>query len=248
MRVERIGYEQCRSDKKRINAIYHANAIHYVVDGCGYYNGKLVTKGQCFLCHKNSRAEYYPDPKNPWTYYWIRFSEDGFDKFEAKCNFPYDGCFNFSHIDILEHLYHIYNDFGLEKINTDFSEKICELVVLLHSDYKYSSKNTQLVNIVKNYLNNNYYKKISIESLADKMNFSRGYLRYMFHKSEGMSIRQYLTNIRINRAKDLLKNSDYTITLIASSVGYDDIFQFSRFFISHVGCSPSKYRKKSRRE
>ena len=68
--------------------------------------------------------------------------------------------------------------------------------------------------------------------------FIRSFKRYM-----GVTPMQYVTSIRINKAKELLKNTNYSIQEISGLVGYENPLYFSRIFRKQIGCSPSGYRK-----
>ena len=249
LKIEKVGFEECDCNKTAINAIYPVNVIHYVVNGYGYFNGVRLEPGRAFICRKNTHIEYYPDKKEPWSYYWFRFDDDGFDVFERQCHLRGKLYFDFEETELLPLLYSIYNNFGFLGRKPHFEEKIYDLVLTIsRTDKEDLFSKHSLVEEIKEYISDNYQQKISITSLADRFHFSRGYLREIFYKSEGVSIREYLTNLRMDRARELLENSDYSISLIASSVGYDDIIQFSRFFLSHQGCSPSDYRKEFKRK
>ena len=50
--------------------------LHFVISGCGYFNGKKVTANQGFFIGPNELHEYHSDCENPWTYCWIIFSEE----------------------------------------------------------------------------------------------------------------------------------------------------------------------------
>jgi transcriptional regulator GlxA family with amidase domain len=65
----------------------------------------------------------------------------------------------------------------------------------------------------------------------------------MFKNEVGIPPKKYLSNLKINKAKELLAESDDPINLIASSVGFSDALSFSKFFRKELGISPSQYRK-----
>lgn len=73
------------------------------------------------------------------------------------------------------------------------------------------------------------------------MNFD--YLNRIFHRINGKSIFQYLTFVRINRAKELLATTDMKLWEIAEETGFSDQFYFSRQFKKHTGMSPTFYAK-----
>lgn len=71
----------------------------------------------------------------------------------------------------------------------------------------------------------------------DKAAFSR-----KFRKAYGVSPKEYLTSLRMNKAKEMLRTTNFEIKEIAASVGYRDQLYFSRLFSKKEGLSPSEYR------
>lgn len=79
--------------------------------------------------------------------------------------------------------------------------------------------------------------------LAKRLNYSESYLRYVFMKAGGVSLQKRINQIRLQKAKRLLKSTNESVTRIAFSLGFSDSNYFSTFFKKHVGASPLKYRK-----
>ncbi|MNF93724.1 HTH-type transcriptional regulator YesS [compost metagenome] len=95
------------------------------------------------------------------------------------------------------------------------------------------------------YLELQYTQTVSIEHLARSLGYHRTYLCKMFKQSTGLSPMQYLFNIRMERAKQLLETA-MTIDQVASSVGFNDALYFSKQFHKWSGSAPSVYRKELR--
>ncbi len=95
------------------------------------------------------------------------------------------------------------------------------------------------------YFNENFSTQINIEDYAKSQNMSVCWFIRSFRQYTGMAPMQYITSIRISKAKDLLENTDYNISEIASVVGYENPLYFSRIFRKTAGCSPSVYRKEN---
>jgi YesN/AraC family two-component response regulator len=103
------------------------------------------------------------------------------------------------------------------------------------------------VNRIINYLNENYEHKISLEQIAHNMYLSPVYISKIFKEETGESPINYLIKIRLEKAKDILLNSDNgCIKNIANQVGYDDVYHFSKLFKKYYGISPLYYRKQTR--
>jgi AraC-like DNA-binding protein len=105
------------------------------------------------------------------------------------------------------------------------------------------------VNRIINYLNENYEHKISLEQIAHNMYLSPVYISKIFKEETGESPINYLIKIRLEKAKDILLNSDGgSIKNIANQVGYDDVYHFSKLFKKYYGISPLYYKKKAMRK
>lgn len=92
------------------------------------------------------------------------------------------------------------------------------------------------------YLERNFDKKITLQSLSELFNVSVRQLNRYMGQEFGKSVIDVMHEIRICHAKHLLLESDEKVISIATMVGYEDPSFFSRLFFRHVGCSPSQYR------
>jgi AraC-like DNA-binding protein len=99
---------------------------------------------------------------------------------------------------------------------------------------------------VINYIENSFTEKIDLEKLSKIAGFSKGHFCRLFKRITGMSAIDYINNLRINKAFDLLKSSDLNITEIALSCGFSDSNYFSRIFKNHKKISPMQMKKQSR--
>ncbi len=105
------------------------------------------------------------------------------------------------------------------------------------------------VNRIINYLNENYENKISLEQIAHNIYLSPVYISKIFKEETGESPINYLIKIRLEKAKDILLNPDSgSIKSIATQVGYDDVYHFSKLFKKYYGVSPLYYKKRALRQ
>ncbi len=88
-----------------------------------------------------------------------------------------------------------------------------------------------------------YTEDISLTSLAAKYNISMGHLSKMIKERLQVNFSDYIASLRIQRAKELLRDESISIQEIAEIVGYNDYFYFTKVFKKVEGISPSKYRK-----
>ncbi len=106
-----------------------------------------------------------------------------------------------------------------------------------------SSNKTYIVNTIISYLNKNYMKKISLNKISKNMYLSPVYISKLFKEETGDSPINYLIQLRLEKAKEiLLNNENISIQDIAKTVGYDDAYYFSKLFKKYYGVSPSNYK------
>ena len=94
------------------------------------------------------------------------------------------------------------------------------------------------------YFNENYSQNISIEQYAASRSMSTSWFNRSFRSAVGTSPMKYILEVRIRNAQVLLETTDYSISDIASIIGYDNPLYFSRLFSRKFAMSPSEYRKK----
>ncbi len=95
------------------------------------------------------------------------------------------------------------------------------------------------------YINANYTSDIKIPDLAKMELLSVSHYTALFKKTMGVSPGQYIIQLRMDAACDLLSNSEFNVTQIASMLGFKDCYFFSRLFKNRMNISPLKYRKEN---
>ena len=116
------------------------------------------------------------------------------------------------------------------------------LASALVSEGNDDSCGSKYVDMAKRYRDANYFLDIRVEDLAEKIGVDRKYLRNLFTEYLGASTKDYIMSLRIERAKELLENSDTPVNSVALSVGYADALGFSKMFKKYTGLSPSEFR------
>ncbi|QOR67195.1 response regulator [Cytobacillus suaedae] len=95
------------------------------------------------------------------------------------------------------------------------------------------------------YLKKNYQYEINLQEIADSFYLSREYISRRFKQEFNETITDYLTRIRMEKAKEMLKNQQLKIYEIAYQVGYQNEKYFSKVFKKFVGCTPNEYRSQA---
>ena len=99
---------------------------------------------------------------------------------------------------------------------------------------------------ITNYFHENYMKKISIEEIAKSTYLSTTYITKIYKEITGDTPINYLINLRMEKAREILSEGHFSIQTVAKRVGYDDPYYFSKLFKKKFGYSPSTFKSQAR--
>lgn len=127
--------------------------------------------------------------------------------------------------------------------------KLTALLALLmkgagNAEKQIHSRRQQDLQRVKKYLDQNYQERITLSSLSDMFYIDKFYLARLFREQFGNSVNQYLIQVRITNAKNLLRSTDLPINEIGENCGMENTNYFCRIFKKHEGMSPGEFRKR----
>lgn len=231
------GWQYCKPGHSFGPAIRDFYEIHYVVSGKGYFeneNGVYeVTGGKYFIIRPGEKIFYRADDNDPWEYIWIGFNGNLSARFD---NIPDIG--DFSEAEIF---------FDIKNINEEKNEEFLasKLFMLYHIFFCREGRN-DLPAQVSNFINNSYMDNLRVEDIAEDFGISRVYLTKMFKERYGMTVKDYILQLKIDHAKKLLANG-YSVSETALLVGYNDQFVFSKIFKKTCGKSPSHFITKQKK-
>lgn len=132
------------------------------------------------------------------------------------------------------------NCYSLENYMSFFEQYFSEAALLIKQK---KEDHDHITDFVIDYLEKHYSEDIYLDLLADKLKISSGYLSSYFKEKIGMNFTEYLNEMRIDKAKQFLTNSNIKVQDIASKVGYTSINSFFRMFKKLTGVTPGEYRK-----
>lgn len=112
-----------------------------------------------------------------------------------------------------------------------------------HFGSKYSQKNVKDIHKIKEYIHKNYMHEITINTLSELISLSPNYISIIFKKGTGQTVTDYILSVRMENAKELLKDKDLKILDIAEMVGYENTNYFSTVFKKYCGMHPGKFRQ-----
>lgn len=114
---------------------------------------------------------------------------------------------------------------------------------LKHIEINSDRRNQQAIQNAAEYIQKNFRSKITIEDIARFVYLSPCYVSRIFKKGLGCTLMEYLTKVRVEEAKKMLKNPKYNVMKVAEESGFEDPAYFTRVFKKSEGITPSSYRQ-----
>ncbi|MEK3888278.1 response regulator transcription factor [Bacillus sp. FSL K6-3431] len=130
---------------------------------------------------------------------------------------------------------------SLRELQREARDELLEVTQTIHSMYFTLKKD--VIMTAKEYMEKNYQKPITLEEVGEMVQLSPHYFSKMFKVRTGSTFIDYLTEIRVEHAKELMRTHDKSIKEVCYAVGYNDPNYFSRVFKKMTGFSPSEYRQ-----
>ncbi len=126
-----------------------------------------------------------------------------------------------------------------------FLKELLHLLQDIYFDAKqiYSNDDSNRLNLAMQYIDKNYYRNITLQSISDHLALTPNYFCGWFKKTTGEKFSDVIIRYRIDAAKHMLTHSDKKIRDIAEEVGYAETVSFNRIFKKATGVTPSEYRE-----
>lgn len=125
----------------------------------------------------------------------------------------------------------------LSLMESDTTEKQRRITV-----YEYISQRKTLTKSIIEYLQQNMDQAVKLDDISSRFSYSLSSIKRIFKEETGFGILQYLNDLRMQKAKELLLHSDASISDIACALGFSNVYYFSSAFKKKWGVSPSKFR------
>lgn len=238
-----------------------SNLSSYLFFSITYGSGKLVYDGKNFSLNTGDMVfidcakpySHTTSPDNLWTLRWIHFYGSSlpaiYDKYCERGGRP---VFHPKHSDPFDHLWTQLMEMAGSsdyirdmKINAALNQLMVEIMAeSWHPENQDDlPKKKSFMVPIKQYLDDNFSEKITLDGLASQFYLNKYYLAKTFKEQYGQSINAYLLNLRITKAKQLLRFSEKTVEEIGFACGLGAAHYFSAKFKEVEGVPPSKYRE-----
>jgi AraC-like DNA-binding protein len=228
----------------------------YIVRGEGYFESsyckrtKLVS-GTMLIIFPNVWHTYMPNKDTGWEVYWLGFNGNMAKHFFSKTSFtPQQAILQIGFNEMLLSLFQQGIDIATAQ-KIAYQQMLAGITLgILHTIY-YAEKNSLLANTVitekinkaKTLMRNTNYDHLSIQQIAEELNMSYSWFRRVFKEYTGFSPTQYLIEIKIQNAKNLLRNTEQSVKAISFSLQFESTSYFVTLFKEKTGVTPMEYRK-----
>lgn len=238
-----IAHSNYFTERDGVDSFY----LVYTISGSGLlkYRNKeyMVKKDSVFLIDCIEYQYYHTVSKEPWEFYYVHFNG-----MNVKPFFDYfvrDGfdVLNLSDTSQIEKFFaDLFND------EMDFSQAYELMIsrditnILTYLLLLDKNKKNNFDTVIK-YIMQNYQSKISVDFLAKLSNLSKYHFIRSFKQQNNETPYEFITRYRVNKAKQLLGSTTYSVEKIATQVGFNDVNTFIRAFSKLMGVTPHQYRK-----
>ncbi|MCD8739993.1 AraC family transcriptional regulator [Mucilaginibacter roseus] len=238
------------------------NILIYCLQGKGYFiigDKKFEVNANQYImvAATDKYMRYWADAETPWTIYWVHFNGTdmhGFNNFlninnnKGAVTIP----FNAKAIELWKNMY--------DSLEMGYStENLCNANFCLYNfiaNFLFPERHidaardesTDVITLSINYMRANLDKKLTVDDMANQHKLSSSYFSIIFRKATGMPPIDYFINLKMQKACQLLFSEEIRIKTVASNLGYEDQYYFSRLFKKFMGMSPEQYRSTAKRD
>ena len=236
------------------------STLHFVLDGHGFLelSGRRyeLSAGDCFYIPGNEDKCYAPKEAAPWKYCFFTLEGNAVDEFFRNIGFSLT-----KPVQHIERNAQSIADTFAELIQTLYSSNDAASLFMMSALYKiaaYIRRETQspiphdanakhqLASQIKKCIESNYFDpNFNVGTICQMMFYSHSYLFQVFYSVNHISLKEYLLQVRLQKAAQLLEQTTLPVKAISESVGYVDYIHFTKIFTKKYGIHPTAYRKKN---
>lgn len=237
---------------------YQGFLFQYTIEGHGIYERQgtrhVMSKGNAFLITFPEESQYYLDANEPdtsWTYFYIHFSGPAAAPLFEKLRWLDKEAPGILSLELespaIRLFFNLFHQLQLSPQLGKYqgSEWLYSFLVQLLRDCEFptNKKSSPHVTASLNWLQLHYASALTLEDMSREIGISLPHLTRQFLKEQGMPPIQYLTQIRLEHALNLLLNTTLSVQEVATACGFTCGNYFAKVFKKVLQVSPSTYRK-----
>jgi len=254
------GHPQHHTFRWEYGRVLQEYQIIYLIKGNGLFESQSIQQrqihaGEMVLLFPNEWHRYKPLGPG-WHTYWAGFDGTSAQHLEKQQFFSRNN--PIMSIGYQEHIVRAFTDLvkagheergGHQQIMAGLLTKILGYTSALQHRQKFQRSNQEeIVRHAQILLVESIEKQIPIEDVAKALGLGYSYFRQLFKAYTGLAPGQYLIQLRLEKSKELLANSELPIKHIADQSGFESVHYFSRLFKQKSGVTPGGYRKMAKGE
>ncbi|HBN55186.1 MAG TPA: AraC family transcriptional regulator [Lachnospiraceae bacterium] len=235
--------------------------ILFVRSGTGFYiveeKKYPLQTGDIIICNEGVLHDDVPEHCQNLNTYCLTLTDVKITGLPKNCLARKDACPHIQALeysDMLENLFSIV--YTLLASDTEQTVETCsyiacgiltlvyEIALRSRTEPDHMDKKANLLSKeIKRYIDTHYNEDLTLKTIGEALHINPYYVAHVFKDNIGFSPIQYILHRRIGEAQSLLIHTEYSITTIASMVGYNNLSHFNSMFAKYVQMSPSEYRK-----
>ena len=229
--------------------------VIYITKGSGYFESEQLNRcevhaGSVLLLFPGVWHRYHPDSNTGWTEYYLGFKGSYIDQLVKHKFFSKDlPVMKVGKNKVIKHLFQEVFDL-VKQEKSGYQQNASGILVNLLGKIVYFSKNNAfdgemvaLVEKSKSLLNTQASGEVDWNELSNTLGISYSKFRKIFKSYVGMPPGQYLLQLKVSKARELLLQTNMPLNKIADSLGFRDQYYFNSLFRQKTGLSPGLYRK-----
>jgi len=235
-------------------------SLVFISKGEGFFEStniplRQIKEGNCFFLFPGTWHRYKPKPELGWEEYWVSFKGSYADELMLKDFFSIDTPiidigYNEHFLDLFHRLIETVKsaELGYKQIIPGITMEILGLVnaVAKFKIENNNDKSSLIISKARFLLQEAIEEPINIEEMAKDLPMGYSKFRKLFKQKTGFTPNQYYLEMRLNKAKALLRTTDLNIVEISHLTGFETLFYFSALFKKKNGVSPTHYRRNIR--
>jgi AraC-like DNA-binding protein len=228
----------------------------YITKGAGYvrFEGQediQISKGKILMIFPNQKYQYYHLEESEWKEYFVRFEAGAVYNQLIRSLFYEDNQvvdvgFKEELVVLFQRMIEVVKN-GLKSSQIYLSGMLLHILGLIISETKNNAiqkREIQVIEQAKIIMNENVFQEISIQEIASRLNTGYTTFRINFKKHTGLAPAKYFHDLRLNKAGQMLKETNLSVKEIAFMLQFSSTNQFSTIFRKSMGVSPKEAREK----
>jgi AraC-like DNA-binding protein len=247
-----LGWEKCHPGYSYTN-YRDLFLVHFIHSGEGtlsiHGHTYSLQANDIFLIRPGEKAVYTASQENPWHYYYFAFNGVFAPELVQRTAFRDNHCW-FSMKDgqladmIIEATIGMESSRAADLYALQQFFRFMALIVDDSGLYEpHMSQAQQYVAQAQHYIQIQYAQPIRVADIAKRLNINRSHFYRIFRECTGISPEEYIVDYRLQQAKKLMSETQYPISYISQSVGFNSYSNFYTMFARINACSPNAYRQ-----